>query len=100
MSEIVSPYFPFTKASQLTVFTLTGLFKCKPLEAPANGYIVGKNFHVGGCVKFACNPGCMLYGSTIRVCNSHGKWSGTAPTCEYTGLPVVKDGRETLSEEI
>ncbi|XP_031551649.1 uncharacterized protein LOC116288925 isoform X2 [Actinia tenebrosa] len=65
--------------------TTVSLFKCKPLEAPANGYIVGKNFHVGACVKFACNPGCMLYGSAIRVCNAHGKWSGTAPTCYDVG---------------
>ncbi|KAK3710182.1 hypothetical protein QZH41_010578, partial [Actinostola sp. cb2023] len=65
--------------------TTISLYKCSELHAPLNGIKVGNDRSVGACVKFACDPGCMLYGSQIRVCNKHGKWTGTPPVCYDVG---------------
>jgi len=63
------------------------LKKCRQLADPVDGYKLGDGYNVvGSIVRFACNPGCMLYGSSARVCGKDGKWSGTQPYCYNVGL--------------
>lgn len=59
------------------------LLKCRELPDPVDGYKLTDGYNVvGSIVRFACNPGCMLYGSSARVCGKDGKWSGTQPYCK------------------
>jgi len=64
---------------------------CPDLPDPANGFI-NFTFRVvntddtsarsGDLAQYGCNEGFQLVGFSTRVCDSDGRWSGTAPTCE------------------
>lgn len=70
-----------------TYTTTIELQKCPELADPVDGYKIGDGYSVvGSIVRFACNPGCMLYGSSARVCGKDGVWSGTQPYCYNVGL--------------
>ncbi|XP_044182810.1 uncharacterized protein LOC114953234 isoform X4 [Acropora millepora] len=60
---------------------------CRELPQPVDGYKLSDSGRpvVGSIVRFACNPGCMLYGSATRVCGKDGRWSGTQPYCYNVG---------------
>lgn len=36
----------------------------------------------GGLAIYRCNPGLSLIGSSRRICDMDGTWSGEPPTCE------------------
>ena len=40
-------------------------------------------------VMYKCDEGYSLNGSTTRVCQSSGKWSGEEPLCERENTAVV-----------
>ncbi|CAH3110674.1 unnamed protein product [Pocillopora meandrina] len=70
-----------------TYTTTIELQKCRELADPVDGYKISDDYSVvGSIVRFACNPGCMLYGSSARVCGKDGVWSGTQPYCYNVGL--------------
>ncbi|XP_066018856.1 uncharacterized protein [Pocillopora verrucosa] len=70
-----------------TYTTTIELRKCRELADPVDGYKISDDYSVvGSIVRFACNPGCMLYGSSARVCGKDGVWSGTQPYCYNVGL--------------
>ena len=37
---------------------------------------------------YSCNPGYELSGYNRRCCLSDGEWSGDAPTCVLSGIPI------------
>ncbi|EDO36120.1 predicted protein [Nematostella vectensis] len=66
-------------------FTQLSLAACKEPEPLFNGMVSGNDYHVGSAVTYSCKPGCMLYGSAVRICTEHGQWSGTHPICYDVG---------------
>ena len=51
---------------------------CTPLPSPTNGMI---NCSTPGNCDFACEVGFILSGSTNRLCQEDGTWTGTDTTC-------------------
>jgi len=52
------------------------------LGASAYGHIRQHGGAIGSVVVYSCIRGYKLHGSSSRVCNNEGKWSGMTPTCE------------------
>uniref|UniRef100_A0A8C3UBV4 CUB and Sushi multiple domains 2 n=1 Tax=Catharus ustulatus TaxID=91951 RepID=A0A8C3UBV4_CATUS len=55
---------------------------CGDPGIPAHGIGLGDAFDVGSVVRFSCEPGYTLRGSSERICHANGSWSGTQPECE------------------
>ncbi|NXC37114.1 FBLN7 protein, partial [Campylorhamphus procurvoides] len=55
---------------------------CPALQAPTDGRKFGTKYLVEHEVHFACDPGFQLRGSSTRVCQGNGTWSGQEPRCE------------------
>lgn len=77
----VRPDEPFSYTTRIE------LKPCRELPNLVDGYKLTESSSpvVGSIVRFACNPGCMLYGSSARVCGKDGRWSGTQPYCYNVG---------------
>lgn len=54
---------------------------CGSLSPPDNGKKVGTWYLEGDRVRFSCNNGYQLQGSSVRVCLSSGQWSGEEAKC-------------------
>ncbi|XP_033114888.1 CUB and sushi domain-containing protein 2-like isoform X2 [Anneissia japonica] len=54
---------------------------CPILEAPENGVIIGDKFYRQQVLRFSCNDGYKLSGSSRRVCTGTGEWSGKDASC-------------------
>nr|XP_014341913.1 PREDICTED: CUB and sushi domain-containing protein 1-like [Latimeria chalumnae] len=60
--------------------------QCQPVfcgdpGTPAEGRLNGKSFTYRSEVSFQCNPSYILVGSSRRICQADGIWSGIQPTC-------------------
>lgn len=55
---------------------------CPVLDAPWNGKQFGTKNMVDHEVHFTCDPGFQLIGSSSRVCQSNGSWTGEVPQCK------------------
>ncbi|OWK58649.1 CUB and sushi domain-containing protein 1 [Lonchura striata] len=55
---------------------------CGDPGIPSHGIGLGDAFDVGSVVRFSCEPGYTLRGSSERTCHANGSWSGTQPECE------------------
>ncbi|EDO36505.1 predicted protein, partial [Nematostella vectensis] len=55
---------------------------CGPLSPPMNGSASGRFTVFPNVVKFSCDKGFNLLGSSIRKCTSKGKWNGSITTCQ------------------
>ncbi|NXP21813.1 FBLN7 protein, partial [Scytalopus superciliaris] len=55
---------------------------CPALQAPTDGRKFGSKYLVEHEVHFACDLGFQLRGSSTRVCQANGTWSGQEPWCE------------------
>ncbi|KAI8515762.1 hypothetical protein Bbelb_065750 [Branchiostoma belcheri] len=62
--------------------------KCHPLSNPFNGFVTGSNSY-GDVVKFTCEPGYKLVGTSSLTCLSDGTWDGKLPTCTAVQCPLV-----------
>ena len=72
--------------------------KCKTITSISNGWIRPTPIpnHCGGKVKFSCDRGYKLIGSSSVVCSKTSQWSAEIPRCEgklrfswiYTGNPI------------
>lgn len=76
-----------------------GSTKCEPitcpeLKPPENGYFIKSQTECAQVLNAACGARCksgfQLVGSSIRVCQENGTWSGTDAecVCKFFGLPV------------
>ncbi|HEY3449985.1 MAG TPA: hypothetical protein VGK67_26775 [Myxococcales bacterium] len=76
---------------------------CSPdLAAPAHGSVSPTHGTTGEVATYACDGGYALSGSTTRLCQADGAWSGAAPTCALvqTGCepnPCANSGQCTAS---
>ncbi|KAM9154315.1 fibulin-7 [Pangshura tecta] len=55
---------------------------CPALDAPVDGRRFGTKYFVDHEVHFTCEPGFQLTGSSTRVCQANGSWTGEAPRCK------------------
>ncbi|XP_067863040.1 CUB and sushi domain-containing protein 2 [Heptranchias perlo] len=55
---------------------------CGDPGIPAHGIRLGEDFRVKNVVQFTCEAGYALKGSSERVCQLHGSWSGIQPECQ------------------
>ena len=54
---------------------------CGGLQAPVNGSSVGSNTTYPNEMRFSCDVGFVLSGSSARRCLANGSWSGEAAVC-------------------
>ena len=54
---------------------------CGGLSSPMNGSISGNLTVYPNIVKFSCDPGFILRGSSVRNCQSNGTWGGYNTVC-------------------
>lgn len=56
---------------------------CPPLSPPENGFFVQNacNHHFDAACGVRCQPGFDLQGTSIRLCQADGTWSGTPASC-------------------
>lgn len=55
---------------------------CGDPGVPPHGSRLGEEFRVRSLLRFTCEAGYMLMGSSERTCLQNGSWSGTQPVCE------------------
>ncbi|ROK35857.1 CUB and sushi domain-containing protein 1 [Anabarilius grahami] len=54
---------------------------CGDPGIPVHGIRLGEEFSVGSVVRFSCEPGYILKGSSERTCLANGSWVGIQPEC-------------------
>ena len=56
---------------------------CPSLEAPLNGKTLTdiETYRFGDMMRFMCDFGYVMEGSSTLLCTSAGEWNGTAPIC-------------------
>uniref|UniRef100_A0A8C6GEG7 CUB and Sushi multiple domains 2 n=1 Tax=Mus spicilegus TaxID=10103 RepID=A0A8C6GEG7_MUSSI len=59
--------------------TSTGV--CGDPGIPAHGIRLGDSFAPGSVMRFSCDAGHVLRGSSERMCQANGSWSGSQPEC-------------------
>ena len=75
----ITDFFSYTTVILNAFIILDAL--CQRLLGIANGKIVGNNTY-GSYVRYSCNDGYELVGSSSRKCLSDKRWSGRAPSCK------------------
>jgi len=58
---------------------------CDAPPTPKHGYLQTDNiqrFRGGDIVQFTCDPGFMLEGNPIVICQENSRWSGPPPSCK------------------
>lgn len=54
---------------------------CGDPGIPAHGIRLGDSFAPGSVMRFSCDAGHVLRGSSERMCQANGSWSGSQPEC-------------------
>jgi CUB/sushi domain-containing protein len=73
---------------------------CGPLSPPPNGDIRVSVTTFGSFARYSCSIGYELTGLEVRVCQTDGTWSGSAPICKISECPALAkpaNGRVTLT---
>ena len=65
----------------LTIINISPSVRCTSLTDPANGRLIFDRRTFGGIAIYSCNTGYTLSGSSSRICQSNGAWSGSPGTC-------------------
>lgn len=67
----------------LCFFSLSVAVVCAVLSPPQNGFFIQSmcNNQYNSACGVRCLPGFELQGSSIRLCQADGTWSGAPPTC-------------------
>uniref|UniRef100_A0A7M4DYW0 CUB and Sushi multiple domains 2 n=1 Tax=Crocodylus porosus TaxID=8502 RepID=A0A7M4DYW0_CROPO len=71
---------------------------CGDPGIPSHGIGLGDEFGVDSMVRFSCEPGYLLRGSSERICQANGSWSGTQPECEGIALLSLPNGKVVGSD--
>ncbi|XP_041808468.1 complement factor B-like [Chelmon rostratus] len=56
---------------------------CADPGVPPGASRTGNMFGIGDTVKYSCNGNLFLVGSSERVCQENGQWTGKEPACYY-----------------
>ncbi|XP_032016053.1 CUB and sushi domain-containing protein 2 isoform X5 [Hylobates moloch] len=59
----------------------TSVGVCGDPGIPAHGIRLGDSFDPGSVMRFSCEAGHVLRGSSERTCQANGSWSGSQPEC-------------------
>ncbi len=78
----VSNNFSISMILYLCFVYLDKRVTCAKLADPANGAVKSSGYYLHDTAVHSCNSGYRLRGNRVRKCQSNGKWSGSAPTCE------------------
>jgi len=62
--------------------TTCAAIDCGNLPTPRNGSIHGEHTTYSNTLRFICDDGFTLVGSTIRKCGANGTWSGVGTVCK------------------
>ena len=81
----------------LYYYLLSAETTCPDLPNPVNGIVDIQGNTPGGSAVYLCNPGLSLIGSSRRICNVDGTWSGEPPTCIGRLREYTYDGTHLLS---
>lgn len=73
---------PDKTKSELTILLSLPAIDCGKLQSPQNGSVSGRNTTYPHMLRFTCDVGFSLFGSTVRKCQSNGTWSGTNAFCQ------------------
>ncbi|KAL9989269.1 hypothetical protein ACROYT_G003802 [Oculina patagonica] len=81
--------------------TVCGAVDCGPLSVPMNGSSTGNITVFPNSVQFNCDPGFILNGSIIRMCQANGTWSGFQTLCNAVdcGQPQPLQNGSIIGEE-
>ena len=64
---------------------------CGDPGTPSNGSRTGDVFTFGGTVRYRCNHGYRLSGSSNRTCEASGRWSGNKTDCKGRTMQFISD---------
>lgn len=78
--QVNNCFFLCVKVCLIHHFTFLAVF-CGDPGTPAQGRREDQGFTYKSAVFFICNPPLVLVGSSRRLCQSGGMWSGIQPTC-------------------
>lgn len=59
---------------------------CGHPSTPRNGTVHGERTTYPNILRFRCDEGFTLLGSTMRKCRTNGTWSGVHPICQGTNI--------------
>ena len=54
---------------------------CGTIDAPMNGSLSSNQTVYPNSMHFACDPGFILSGSKLRICQANGTWDGMKTVC-------------------
>jgi hypothetical protein len=63
--------------------------QCERIQSPINGAIQCTGNTTDHSCKFNCYPGYDLRGSSNRLCNASGKWTGDETLCKSKFVPMI-----------
>ena len=63
-------------------FFILPVIDCGDPGTPSNGRRTTSVFTFGGTVRYRCNQGYKLSGSSSRTCQVSGRWSGDQAVCK------------------
>ena len=69
--------------SHCVCYIFTG---CERLPDISNGQVDLSGRTVGSTTTYSCNKGFVLVGSSTRICQRNGQWSGSQPSCGRSWL--------------
>ncbi|MBN3306145.1 SVEP1 protein, partial [Amia calva] len=66
---------------------------CPEIHPPENGFFIQNacNNHFNAACGIRCKPGFDLVGSSIRLCQPSGEWSGSDPSCRVRTCPRLRE---------
>jgi CUB/sushi domain-containing protein len=85
VNSIINEYI-VTKINSTTVIAVN----CGNLTDISNGSVTFSETTFGSIATYSCDEGFGLQGSTERVCETIGQWSGSEPSC----ISNQRGGRE------
>ncbi|MGH0158068.1 UNVERIFIED_CONTAM: hypothetical protein FKN15_073951 [Acipenser sinensis] len=73
---------------------------CPEIQPPENGFFIQNvcNNHFNAACGIRCKLGFDLVGSSIRLCQPSGEWSGSEPTCRDTEPPQINCPKDIVTE--